>query len=93
MHTYEFDNYVKKKTIIDFNETIPASPTKKFSAIQNFTILNTSQSPIKEEPSSPVKPRFNQVGQVIETKNKDYYVGGLRMNIIDIDNIADMNES
>lgn len=71
---------------MDFNETILKSPLKKFSGITNFQIIG--QKDDKNE-SSNVDKTEDKLEQERQLKmKKQYVVGGIKMQIKDIMNIA-----
>ena len=77
------------KRVYDFKETLSPSPAKKFSAIQNMTLL--AQSPAKA-PLNDVTPRVGDPKSAREEQNKqEYSIAGIKMNIVDIKHIEHGN--
>ena len=74
-----FETEHRNKQLHNFRETAIKSPIKKPSAMHNLTyLLNKNPAEIRKE--SECKELMGD--------GKDYYVGGIKMNIRDIRNIA-----
>lgn len=71
-----FDVNLGKKVFHDFNETEQRSPIKKLSGVNDFRLIKEPNLPNKEERAMK--------------DNKDYVIGGIKMNILDIQALKNM---